>query len=85
MYEYDLNKDFDIDVEESSKGNAWEMASLNIDLVIKKDAVDDAKNNKYLACKDFVGYLSNINKANIELMEVHNKILIVAKNILEGK
>jgi len=46
---------------------------------------DDAKNNKYLACKDFVGYLSNINKANIELMEVHNKILIVAKQILEGK
>ena len=85
MYEYDLNKDFDIDVEEPSKNNAWGMASLNIDLAIKKDAVDDAKNNKYLACKDFVGYLSNINKANIELMEVHNKILIVAKQILEGK
>lgn len=85
MYEYDLNKEFDIDVEEPSKGSAWEMASLNIDLVIKKNAVDDAKNNKHLACKDFVGYLSNINNANIELMEVHNKILFVAKNILEGK
>lgn len=85
MYEYDFNKDLGVDVEEPEKDSSWNMATLNVDLAIKKSALDDAKNNKHLACKDYVGYLSNIDRANIELMEIHGKLLTVAKSILEGK
>lgn len=85
MYEYDFNEDFGIDVDEPQQDSSWNMVALNVDLAIKKSALDDAKSNRSLACKDYVGYLSSINKASTELLEVYEKLLTVAKQILEGK
>lgn len=38
MYEYDFNKDLGVDVEEPEKDSSWNMATLNVDLAIKKSA-----------------------------------------------
>ncbi len=85
MYEYDLNKDFGNDVEESQQENEWKLAALNVDLALKKSLLDDAKNNMFLLRKDYEGYLSNIVKAKKELLEIHVACLEVAKRILGGK
>ena len=86
MVEYDVNKEFGIEVEEDENTDKkWKLACLNVDLALNFSLLTDALNNRYLMKTNPSLYYERVMDGKKALWEVHKQVLGLVKQVLGGK